>query len=131
MLFQKTRHILWLTLIGLSLLLPAGSAIGGKNRCLQVTATAYNSLPGQTSGNPSIAAWGHRLKPGMKVIAVSPDLLRKGLTRGTKVKIVGLSGKYRVLDKTNKRFKRRIDIYMGKNVRAARKWGKRRVRIKW
>ncbi len=131
MLFHKTRHILWLTLISLSLLLPAGSAIGGKNRSLQVTATAYNSLPGQTSGNPNIAAWGHRLKPGMKVIAVSRDLLKKGLTRGTKVKIVGLSGKYRVLDKTSKRFKRRIDIYMGKNVRAARKWGKRRVRIKW
>jgi 3D (Asp-Asp-Asp) domain-containing protein len=131
MLFHKTRHILWLTLIGLSLLLPAGSAIGGKNRSLQVTATAYNSLLGQTSGNSSIAAWGHRLKPGMKVIAVSPDLLKKGLTRGTKVKIVGLSGKYRVLDKTSRRFKRRIDIYMGKNVRAARKWGKRRVRIKW
>jgi 3D (Asp-Asp-Asp) domain-containing protein len=67
----------------------------------------------------------------MKAIAVSPDLLKKGLTRGTKVKIVGLSGKYRVLDKTHKRFKRRIDIYMGKDVRAARSWGKRRVRIQW
>jgi 3D (Asp-Asp-Asp) domain-containing protein len=131
MLFHKIRRIFWLTLISLSFLLPASSAIGGKNRCLQVTATAYNSLPGQTSGNPSIAAWGHRLKPGMKAIAVSPDLLKKGLTRGTKVKIVGLSGKYRVLDKTHKRFKRRIDIYMGKDVRAARSWGKRRVRIQW
>ncbi|HVN39144.1 MAG TPA: hypothetical protein VMW19_13335, partial [Myxococcota bacterium] len=33
---------------------------------LVVTATAYNSLPEQTSQDPNTAAWGDELKPGMK-----------------------------------------------------------------
>ncbi|MEC6824932.1 hypothetical protein VXS02_15975 [Photobacterium piscicola] len=96
---------------------------------LNVTATAYNSVPAQTDSNPSIAAWGDRLKPGMKAIAVSRDLLKMGLKRGSKVKISGLPGEYVVLDKMHHRWNRKIDIYMGKDVRAAKKWGKRRVTI--
>ncbi|MCD9466129.1 3D domain-containing protein [Photobacterium iliopiscarium] len=96
---------------------------------LNVTATAYNSVSAQTDSNPSIAAWGDRLKPGMKAIAVSRDLLKMGLKRGSKVKISGLPGEYVVLDKMHHRWRRKIDIYMGKNVRAAKNWGKRRVTI--
>ncbi|MEC6909443.1 hypothetical protein [Photobacterium piscicola] len=96
---------------------------------LNVTATAYNSVPAQTDSNPSIAAWGDRLKPGMKAIAVSRDLLKMGLKRGSKVKISGLPGEYVVLDKMHHRWNRKIDIYMGKDVRAAKNWGKRRVTI--
>lgn len=96
---------------------------------LNVTATAYNSVRAQTDSNPSIAAWGDRLKPGMKAIAVSRDLLKMGLKRGSKVKISGLPGEYVVLDKMHHRWNRKIDIYMGKDVRAAKKWGKRRVTI--
>ena len=96
---------------------------------LNVTATAYNSVSAQTDSNPSIAAWGDRLKPGMKAIAVSRDLLKMGLKRGSKVKISGLPGEYVVLDKMHHRWSRKIDIYMGKNVRAAKNWGKRRVTI--
>ena len=44
-------------------------------KTLEVTATAYNSLAGQTFGHPSEAAWGDTLKPGMKAIAVSRDLI--------------------------------------------------------
>ena len=96
---------------------------------LNVTATAYNSVSAQTDSSPSIAAWGDRLKPGMKAIAVSRDLLKMGLKRGSKVKISGLPGEYVVLDKMHHRWSRKIDIYMGKNVRAAKNWGKRRVTI--
>ena len=98
---------------------------------LKVTATAYNSLPGQTRGDPALAAWGDQLEPGMKAIAVSRDLLELGLTHGVEVRIEGLSGRYRVLDKMAKRWQRKIDIYMGTNIQAARAWGRKTVRIHW
>ena len=103
----------------------------GHDHSLTVTASAYNSLKSQTSDNPAIGAWGDRLKPGMKVIAVSRDLLRMGLKHNMKVKIDGLPGYYLVKDKMHKRWKRKIDIYMGTDVKAARKWGKRKVTIRW
>lgn len=102
-----------------------------KERTLVVTATAYNSVPEQTSGDPFEAAWGDRLEPGMKCIAVSRDLLKLGLTRGVKVRIEGLEGEYVVLDKMAKRWKKRIDLYMGLDVQAAKQWGVQKVRITW
>ena len=107
---------------------PACAESGHK---LTVTASAYNSVKAQTSGNPSLGAWGDRLKPGMKAIAVSRDLIRMGLKHNTRVKIDGLSGTYLVKDKMNKRWKRKIDIYMGTDIKAARQWGKRKVTIHW
>jgi 3D (Asp-Asp-Asp) domain-containing protein len=100
-------------------------------RTLVVTATAYNSLPGQTDSEPNLAAWGDSLAPGMKVIAVSRDLIPVGLDRRTPVKIEGFPGVYVVLDKMNKRWEKRIDIYMGHDLEAARAWGKRQVEISW
>jgi 3D (Asp-Asp-Asp) domain-containing protein len=100
-------------------------------RSLVVTATAYNSVHSQTDGSPSHGAWGDRLRPGMRVIAVSSDLLPLGLTRGTSVRIEGLPGTYVVLDRMGHRWRKRIDIYMGHDVRAARQWGRRQVRIHW
>ncbi|MBW2542344.1 MAG: 3D domain-containing protein [Deltaproteobacteria bacterium] len=100
-------------------------------RTLVVTATAYNSLPGQTDDQPHVAAWGDPIKPGMKVIAVSPDLISEGLDRRTPVKIAGFPGVYLVLDKMHERWKKRIDIYMGHDLEAARSWGKRKVEISW
>jgi 3D (Asp-Asp-Asp) domain-containing protein len=96
-----------------------------------VTATAYNSLASQADHTPTIAAWGDRLTPGMKAIAVSRDLLAAGLTRGMRVHIEGLEGEYLVLDRMPSHWDKRIDIYMGEDVRAARNWGVREVRIKW
>ena len=98
---------------------------------LKVTETAYNSLPGQTQNDPSLTAWGKKLVPGMKAIAVSRDLIAMGLRHGIKVRIDGLPGTYTVMDKLHKRWKRRIDIYMGLNVESARRWGKREVTIRW
>ena len=108
-----------------------GCSGGPATHDLEVTATAYNSVAGQTRGDPSLAAWGDRLEPGMKAIAVSRDLLALGLTHGVEVCIEGLPGRYRVLDKMAKRWQRKIDIYMGTDVQAAREWGRRTVRIRW
>jgi 3D (Asp-Asp-Asp) domain-containing protein len=100
-------------------------------RSMVVTATAFNSVPSQTDSNPSIAAWGDRLKPGMKAVAVSRDLIKQGLTRGNTLRIEGLEGEYVVLDKTASRHKKRVDIYMGTDVQKARQFGVRRLRIYW
>lgn len=98
---------------------------------LQVTATAYTSSPGQTDDTPNIAAWGDVLEPGMKAIAVSRDLLQLGLKHGDKVRIEGLDGEFTVLDKMNKRWERKIDIYMGESLEDAKDWGKQQVTIVW
>lgn len=99
---------------------------------LRVTATAYSSHVGQTDSTPFLAAWNNRLRPGMKIIAVSRDMLtRYGMRNGTKVRIGGLPGYYRVRDKMNKRYKKRIDIYMGVDRRRALRWGRRNVVIYW
>ncbi|WP_223034381.1 3D domain-containing protein [Hanstruepera marina] len=98
-------------------------------KTIQVTATAYNSLPSQTYGNPIITAYGDSLKPGMKCIAISRDLMSLGLTRNTPVAIQGLEGLYIVNDKMHSRWRNRIDIYMGEDVQAARAWGRRKVEI--
>jgi len=97
---------------------------------MEVTASAYNSVPSQTDPNhPTTAAWGDELKPGMKCIAVSRDLIPLGLTHQTEVKIKGLPGTYKVLDKMHGKWQKRIDIYMGNDVAAAREWGKKKVTI--
>lgn len=103
----------------------------GKHK-LRVTATAYSSHGNQTDATPFLAAWNNRLRPGMKIIAVSRDMLtRYGMRNGTKVRIGGLRGYYRVRDKMNKRYRKRIDIYMGLDRRRALRWGRRSVVIYW
>ena len=107
------------------------STIKGKHR-LRVQATAYSSHVGQTDKTPFLAAWNNHIRPGMKIIAVSRDLIRKyGLGNGKRVRIQGLPGYYTVRDKMNKRYTKRIDIYMGTNRRKALRWGRRRTVIYW
>lgn len=96
---------------------------------LEVTATAYNSLAYQTNSNPSITAFGDSLKPGLRYIAVSRDLLDSGLVHNTKVKIQGFDSLFTVKDKMNRRWTKRIDIYMGNDVKKAKNWGKKKVNI--
>jgi 3D (Asp-Asp-Asp) domain-containing protein len=99
---------------------------------LKVTATAYTSHANQTDSTPNIAAWGDKLHENSKIIAVSRDLLTKyGMKHNTKVTIDGFSGVFLVQDKMNKRWKHKIDIYMGMNLDKAYKWGKRKVTIRW
>ena len=125
--FLKTLSYLWLVSM-------ACLAIGCQEKqtqSMKVTATAYNSLAYQTSGDATITAWGDTLKPGMKAIAISRDLLDSGFYHNMEVKIDGLEGNYKVLDKMNRRWTCKIDIYMGTDVQAAREWGKREVIIQW
>ncbi len=103
----------------------------GTKRTMTVTASAYNSLRGQTSGDPTIAAWGDKLRPGMKAIAVSRDLQRMVLGHRAEVKIKGLPGTYLVLDRMHSRWTKKIDIYMGTDRPRAMRWGKRKVEITW
>lgn len=124
---MKTKTFLFIVLISSGCLSDERS----EEKELEVTATAYNSLSGQTSGNPVEGAWGDTLKPGMKAIAVSRDLLDSGLTRGTRVRIDELPGEYKVMDKMNRRWTKKIDIYMGAIEKDAKEWGKRTVTIRW
>lgn len=97
----------------------------------RVTATAYTSHTSQTDNTPFLAAWNNKLSPRRKSIAVSRDLLKKGLGNGVRVRISGLRGIYTVRDKMNKRWKNKIDIYMGTNRKKALRWGRRKVTIRW
>jgi 3D (Asp-Asp-Asp) domain-containing protein len=113
------------------LLARGGEAKLPRSRSVVVDATAYNSLPEQTGEDTTLSASGHRLAPGMKAIAVSPDLVPLGLVHGRKVRIDGLKGEWVVRDRMPARWKRRIDVYMGEDLAAARAFGRRRVRIHW
>jgi len=117
--------------IVLALLSPLGCE-SGEWRERTVVATAYNAMPEQTTRkHPNLAAWGDRLRPGMKAIAVSRDLLAKGLAHGAKVKIEGLPGTWIVRDKMAGRWRNKIDIYMGNDEARALEWGRRQVTIRW
>jgi 3D (Asp-Asp-Asp) domain-containing protein len=120
----------WLAVLAVAL---SASACGANKpeRSMIVTVAAYNSVPSQTDSQPSVAAWGDHLEPGMKVVAVSRDLLAEGLSRGASLRIEGLDGEFVVLDKTAARFKRRVDVYMGVDVERAKQFGIRQLRIYW
>ena len=122
------------TLLALALLLgPATGALAKlpRTRSAVVEATAYNSHPEQTGPDPTLSASGVRLEHGMRAIAVSADLADLGLVHGKKVRIEGLPGEWVVRDRMPARWKRRIDVYMGDDLDAARRFGRRRLRIHW
>ncbi len=121
----------FIILVAIHLLYGCGDKTNSLTNSLEVTATAYTSNPKETDSTPSLAAWGDTLRPGMNAISVSRDLIKMGLCHGVEVSIDGLEGKYKVLDKMNKRWRRKIDIYMGKDIKKAKDWGKRKVVIHW
>lgn len=98
-------------------------------KTLEVTATAYNSLAYQTNSNPHITAFGDSLIPGKKYIAISRDLFALGFKHNTPIIIEGMDSVFLVKDKMHKRWKKRIDIYMGTNVKAAKNWGRKKIII--
>lgn len=99
-----------------------------EERTLKVTATAFNSTVAQTDDRPYETACGDELTPKSRIIAVSRDLKSQGLDCGTKVRIAGL-GSFTVADVTAKRHTQLIDIYMGDDIKRARKWGRQQVEI--
>ncbi len=86
---------------------------------VNVTVSAYNTVKGQTSGNPNRGSCGI-IKPGSNVIAVSRDLKRK-YPCGTKVKLNGKT--YKVWDTMGKRWRNKIDVCYHKDITAARRHG--------
>ena len=97
---------------------------------LELESTAYNSRASQTTAeNPAIAAWGDTLKPGIHAVAISRDLLDSGLRHNSIIYIDGFDEPFLVKDKMNKRWTKKMDIYMGLNVDSARSWGKRPIEI--
>ena len=114
----------------LILCVTATACSSGEQR-LTVRATAFNSTRAQTDGRPLETACGDRLRPGDRIIAVSRDLEQRGLVCGTEVEISGLEGPWTVGDRTARRHQQLIDIYMGRDVKAARKWGVQEVEISW
>lgn len=98
---------------------------------MQVTASSFTLAEDETKrGNIGLTAFGDVLQPGDKAIAVSRDLIRQGLTHGTKIRIEGLPGTYTVQDKMNKRWRNKIDILFTKKKRA-RQWGRQKVEIEY
>lgn len=95
----------------------------------EVTVSAYNSVSWQTDGDPNITAWGDTLNPGMKAIAVSRDLIEQGFEHNTMVKIDTFPDTFYVKDKMHWRWRKRIDIYMGTDVKKAREWGRKKLMI--
>lgn len=84
-----------------------------------VTLTTYKATESETDSTPNITASGFKITNPKKqrIVAVSRDLKRK-MKWGSKVRIVGAGkydGTYRVHDLMNKRYKKRIDILIGKN----------------
>jgi len=123
--------VCWVSLVSLLVGMIACGQNEGK-QSLEVTATAYTMAEAETKkGNVGLAAWGDQLEPGMKAIAVSRDLIDMGLDHETEVRIEGLKGTYVVRDKMNKRWEKKIDIFMGKDREKAMEWGKRKVTIHW
>jgi len=92
---------------------------------LKVTVTAYNNTIAQTDSTPGIAAFGP-VRDDM--IAVSWDLK---FLKNKWVYVEDIGWRY-VQDLMNKRFKKRIDIFMKKDIEAAKKFGtKRGIKIQW
>lgn len=124
--YKSVKYIFYLLLI--FLFIGCGKT---EIRSMEVTATAYNSVKEQTSNDPFFTAFGDTLKPGTKVIAISRDLLDSGIHHNMEVTIEGLEGKYKVVDLMNRRWTKKIDIYMGTDIPKAKEWGQQKVIISW
>ena len=81
-----------------------------KLKIANVRITWYNPEdPRQTDDTPNICAWGHKLKPFEKVVAVSRDFLNEGILGYGDIIVID-DCHYTVKDKMNKRYSNSIDI---------------------
>lgn len=82
-----------------------------------VTVTTYSATRSQTDSTPKITASGYKItRNTTRIVALSRDLKKK-YKFGSKVRITGIgkySGIYIVRDLTHRRFRKRVDILIGK-----------------
>ena len=113
------------------LLMGAIAASAPEQHKLTVKITAFNSTRAQTDDRPNETACGDHISPGERIVAVSRDLKAAGLECGEEIRIEGLDGSWRVADSMAARHEQRIDIYMGNDVKAAKRWGVKEREIRW
>lgn len=112
----KKNLLVALVLLGITFLFYSDSYA----KEINIFITAYTLE--ECHANKGITASGKKVKVGM--VAVSPDLMKKGLKFGEKIEIENL-GTFVVADRTSKRLKNTIDIFMNSS-KSARKFGKRK-----
>ena len=95
---------------------------------VSVVATIYHADPYQTDDTPFITASNKKINKdnpaGHRWIAVSRDLEELGFTFGTKVCVENageMNGEWTVQDRMNKRWTRRIDFLVNKDMKYG-KW---------
>lgn len=93
---------------------------------LEVDITFYTSRPEETDSTPFITADGTRVRDG--IIAISRDLFEH-FDYGDSLFVDGY-GWFEVRDCMNKRWKKRVDIWVGSKKVAIRN-GKKRGNIRW
>lgn len=98
----------------------------GWYHAVTTTVTAYTSRRIETDDTPCLAAKGHDIcrlyAAGTKVCASNAHPI------GTVLYVPGY-GRCVVLDRMNRRYRDRVDVYMGRDVQAAREWGKRTLAV--
>ena len=104
-------------------------------KTILVTATIYHAVPAQTDDTPFVTASNSHINPdnpqGHRWIAVSRDLEKLGFTFGVEVWIEGADiydGVWTVQDRMNKRWTKRIDFLVNKDVRGG-KWNNVKIYI--
>jgi 3D (Asp-Asp-Asp) domain-containing protein len=117
---MKTKLICALTIVATTSLMSFAKTASAET--VTATVTAYNTVPAQTAGNPCEAASTDNICGRRDVVACP-----RNIPLGTWVKIKGKS--YECLDRTAKKYDGRFDISFDKDVRAALRWGKQRVKV--
>jgi hypothetical protein len=96
-----------------------------------LTVAAFSIALRGPGEDPVRGKWGDELKPGIKAVAVSPDLVARGLSQGTRVRIEGLPSAYRVRDQLPDGTRERIEIFMGTDAASVARFGEQRMRVWW
>ncbi len=102
---------------------------------IYVTCTIYHAVPEQTDSTPFITASGAKINKenpqSHRWIAVSRDLEELGFVFGARVRVTGtnsLDGIYIVQDRMNKRWIKRIDLLVNKEIKGG-KWDKVKLEL--
>lgn len=120
------RSALAVALLGLAL-----AACSPRGEVATVTVGAFSIGLRGPDDEPIRGKWGDELKPGIKALAVSPDLVARGLSRGTRVRIEGMPSSYRVRDQLADGTRERVEIFMGTDAASVERFGEHRMQIWW